>query len=803
MPGIHVRASGKLDWVEREKEPILTVPGSYWLCHKKNIYKFTFKYHRSSKDTKEFSYGKELMKVIRRIIKSQPRQGQQFGTRHLLVTYNHSSWTRQDKMFAMLKFRDRTNATAFPRAFVLIVKILPTNPTFENGKEFEDELIVYEKSTRRSQWNNSSIDKQDDISNSDETLQKSRLPSTISSNGLSSDLPKTSSDNVKSNGTRVNTPVTRSMRSSERQKRVSSASFLAGLDDLPLIEKYLSEQQDQSNLDNSTATNQECLNELQETVDMPYQYLIEREIERSKSRLTRSSNAQKMAVDESIEKAPKEKRIGESATPRSRTPRLQSSSNIIDNATARSSNITDLVMEGLMFTIRQDQDSVTVVEQKTKLEPDEVLENSEKIETKEGAECLVNSSLLKLENLVTKIEMSSNAKTNKYEDDQCTQLNSLSAIDLNNKDNEEEAGEQEDVEDVEVDDIQEVEVDSKEQDKNTQKLSEKNFDDEIEEYTALNLETIDDHQSQEEKSLILTSHQQSFKNSLEKKIDDVPLVTINLSNVHDILNSDFKDECSSTFSEIHSLHEESEVNEDFEDSEEDFELQDHPDVSIEEDNAKLHDNKEDNEEESHVDIEEDEEDEDIIPEALCKNNQDCIDDNVGYEISTDSEENNLLMDDIEIEQSSNVPEQTPPQNKSSRPRIISSEVVQYDLSSIRSLNLRRKIESESSNQNTSNTNDFEKSPCNSGTQVNKESITSTEKSNKIAEKINEPTVLTRRRLTAKRRLCSQKQEDDNGEVKIEMDKFVKHMTQGVRVVLERLDLEKTFGRLKRNGCFKV
>jgi hypothetical protein len=70
----------------------------------------------------------------------------------------------------------------------------------------------------------------------------------------------------------------------------------------------------------------------------------------------------------------------------------------------RSSNITDLVMEGLMFTIKQDKDSVAVIEQKTKLEVDEVLENSEKVETKAGEKCLLNSSLLRLENLVTMID---------------------------------------------------------------------------------------------------------------------------------------------------------------------------------------------------------------------------------------------------------------------------------------------------------------------------------------------------------------------------------------------------------------
>lgn len=75
-----------------------------------------------------------------------------------------------------------------------------------------------------------------------------------------------------------------------------------------------------------------------------------------------------------------------------------------NNKILRSSNITDLVMEGLMFTIRQDQDSVAVIEQKTKLEVDEVLENSEKVETEAGEKCLLNSSLLRLENLITMID---------------------------------------------------------------------------------------------------------------------------------------------------------------------------------------------------------------------------------------------------------------------------------------------------------------------------------------------------------------------------------------------------------------
>ena len=47
MPGIHVHTLGRLHWEDNDHEPILTVPGSYWLCRKNSIYKFTFKFHKS------------------------------------------------------------------------------------------------------------------------------------------------------------------------------------------------------------------------------------------------------------------------------------------------------------------------------------------------------------------------------------------------------------------------------------------------------------------------------------------------------------------------------------------------------------------------------------------------------------------------------------------------------------------------------------------------------------------------------------------------------------------------------------
>ncbi|XP_063992058.1 uncharacterized protein LOC135170288 [Diachasmimorpha longicaudata] len=333
MPGIHVRTFSNCGWDNGEKEPLLTVPGSYWLCCKQNIYKFTFKHHKSMRPLRDFAHARELMKVVRKIIKLQPRQGQQFCTRHLLVTYNHSSWTRQDKMFAMLKFRDHPEAVAYPHAFILTIKMTSPNTVPSRSSAL---------AVKPSPGDDSSTD---------------------SSTGL--------------------TPLPAS------QKKIKSASFFGNLA-LPLVEKYLHEQKDPPP---PCEKPRELLNDVQETADMPYQYLIEREIEKTNAKVAKISQ-NTMKCD------PQAQNHEITTSPRGRsTP----GSSAIDS-TSKSADITDLVMEGLMFTIRQDKDSVTVVEQKTKLEPDEVLENSEKVEGRTG-ECLVNSSLLKLENLVGKIEI--------------------------------------------------------------------------------------------------------------------------------------------------------------------------------------------------------------------------------------------------------------------------------------------------------------------------------------------------------------------------------------------------------------
>ena len=127
-----------------------------------------------------------------------------------------------------------------------------------------------------------------------------------------------------------------------------------------------------------------------DSVNLPYQYLIEKEIENAKQNTLEEVNEKDTTNNTEITK------IEDPPCPKKKKNTLE---------VPRSSDITDLVMEGLMFTIRQGQDAIAVIEQKTKLEVDEVLENSEKIETEEGEKCLRNSILLGLENLVTMIKL--------------------------------------------------------------------------------------------------------------------------------------------------------------------------------------------------------------------------------------------------------------------------------------------------------------------------------------------------------------------------------------------------------------
>lgn len=568
MPGIHVRTFSQFDWLDQEKESLLTIPGSYWLCHKKNIYKFIFRYHRTVKNTMQFSYGRELLKIIRRIIKCHPTQGQQFGTQHLLVTYNCTSWTRQDKMFAIMKFQQRTNAAAFSHAFVLTIRIFsssehslfdlkyPIVKEADAGTTFKDlsaSLDTEEKiintvlsATDKVSSRKDAIcqpKKIDQISkyNGIEDILSKALKTTINSNfqddgvkdsaifcenldkKIKSDITtaETTTHSIDKHNTEFHNNVQESKSidcNTERyeknveqcsidcvqeqslraektdkieikkahgmkeeketellvmqkqkqhiqdvQKYKTSSSlkpFLTGITKGSVNDWLLSNKQNFHEKavekdDICTIDNKDNLDDDKETIseniidpsDVPVcQYFIKKEVENAKPNLIMDQLVQKnlqteinkdcvskmIKENKSIHTEQKDiynklanlefqennkqhtsmnidcKQSEDNMHSKSYKTRKQKSKEsekkAIPDKVLRSSNITDLVMEGLMFTIRQDQDSVAVIEQKTKLEMDEVLENSEKVETKAGEKCLLNSSLLKLENLVTMID---------------------------------------------------------------------------------------------------------------------------------------------------------------------------------------------------------------------------------------------------------------------------------------------------------------------------------------------------------------------------------------------------------------
>ncbi|XP_011642333.1 uncharacterized protein LOC105430458 [Pogonomyrmex barbatus] len=560
MPGIHVRTLSQLDWLDQEKESLLTIPGSYWLCHKKNIYKFIFRYHRTMKNTMQFSYGRELLKIIRRIIKCNPTQGQQFGTQHLLVTYNCTSWTRQDKMFAILKFQQRTNAAAFSHAFVLTIKIYPSEHSLFDlkypivkeagaGSTFKDLNVPLDTEEKIDSTITSAIDKVssskticqtkkiDQISkyNSEIRLNETTINSNFQNDNIkdstifhdstdkkiesATTITEAHFDNrqdtefyntreskstncnsekwekkieqhsldsvqeqqyIKANKINIEIKKEDTSEGKETQSIIIQKQELDVLDiqnyeifsslkplteikkdnanesllsnklnfDKKLIEKdCIHTINNKINLDNKEMINKDIVN----SSNVLYQHVIEKEIETAEHNLTvdetirnnlqteikninkdyipnmKISNKSEytkqrdycneitdikskendkrhtnilMDIDDKQSQNNMYNKLYKARKQKSR----ESERKIVPDKVMRSSNITDLVMEGLMFTIRQDQDSVAVIEQKTKLEMDEVLENSEKVETEAGGKCLLNSSLLRLENLITMID---------------------------------------------------------------------------------------------------------------------------------------------------------------------------------------------------------------------------------------------------------------------------------------------------------------------------------------------------------------------------------------------------------------
>ncbi|KAK2580214.1 hypothetical protein KPH14_012474 [Odynerus spinipes] len=433
---------------------------------KKNLY------HRTDRNAKEFTYGKELMKVVRRIIKSQPRQGQQFCTKHILATYNHTSWTRQDKMFAMLKFQEHTKVATVSRAITLTVKVFKTENSMPNdmifhakneqeaikslihiNKEYTNEDIkendkVDIESSNDNGLKINSEDSDKHISNLNINYNSSNLNSPTSINNSDiTDKPKITKHNKKSSLSKSANTEKRNVRKNkeysvlfeeERTKKNECHDNIETLSSLNQFEfneiteqeKNKAQQINSNSADDINGANDEGVTD---SVNLPYQYLIEKEIENARkqsvciSLLDDNKLIQKHAKDElginsSIKSENKHTKkvikenneCDKNVTKEKLSETSKSNEEEHTKNTSKSSNITDLIMKGCMFTIQQDKDSVSVLEQKTKSDVDEVLENSEKVETKEGEKCLLNSSLLKLENLVTMIEAPKKNITSNY-----------------------------------------------------------------------------------------------------------------------------------------------------------------------------------------------------------------------------------------------------------------------------------------------------------------------------------------------------------------------------------------------------
>ncbi|XP_076283883.1 uncharacterized protein LOC143210682 [Lasioglossum baleicum] len=419
MPGIYVRKTSWINWMQQRENLVLTVPGSYWLCHKHNIYKFIFTYHRTIRNLKHFDYGRELMKIIRRIIKNPPRQGQQFSTNNLLVTYNNTSWTRQDKIFAMTKFKERS-AAAFSHAFVLTIKVLSFLESSEQAIKYavttcSDELLSWNNKELVHSFNNELPECRDQCDSSKEKVFEQKTDKQLDDNFTLNKMSKNSTNKELVNDRQK---LKRSKATNEKSKRENSCTVSDKHSTLSTVEenRLISNQLEDSNIENKDCGNEGDKDIIQNNItefdnneidftntdsaNLPYQYLIEREIEDAKFGTTRKRKRQDASEKCSIASVDLVTDVSETEESDSSTKRKRG----FDNITPRSSDITDLVMEGLMFTIRQGQGTVAVIEQKTKLELDEVLENSEKIETVKGEKCLRNSSLLGLENLITMIE---------------------------------------------------------------------------------------------------------------------------------------------------------------------------------------------------------------------------------------------------------------------------------------------------------------------------------------------------------------------------------------------------------------
>ncbi|XP_046433413.1 TNF receptor-associated factor family protein DDB_G0272098-like isoform X1 [Neodiprion virginianus] len=385
MPGIRISGIGKSDRTGQvQAQPTLNVPGSYWLSNKQNIYKFTFKYNEPTRYTKEFPYKEELMKIIRRIIKSQPSQGE-LSTVHLSITYKHTFWTRQDKMFAMLKFCNRQGAAAFPQAFILTISIVDNMANQTSGPRITQGDLdlrcpnsnVFQSSTVLSSPVATTVSDKTILPWAEANINRTRLSRHP---GCNNELTKTeivAVDVSASKRTCAGSDFD-GFRNVHESLEGTTTKCISGVGMQWLDTRTTIQSQVKKYHNTQLVTADDSVEYSQDT------YSAHPRTERDElSNIQVTGNTNKDKGDQEIEGLRKESQ----------------------QIYPRSLNITDLVMGGLMFTIKQDENNVKVVEQRTKMELDEVLENSEKIETKEGSRCLVNSSLLGLENLVTNIEI--------------------------------------------------------------------------------------------------------------------------------------------------------------------------------------------------------------------------------------------------------------------------------------------------------------------------------------------------------------------------------------------------------------
>ncbi|KOX77027.1 hypothetical protein WN51_10421 [Melipona quadrifasciata] len=353
------------------------------------------------------------------------------GSKLKLIDKNHTSWTRQDKIFAMLKFKERS-VVASSYAFILTIKVVNLKQNSDNTISQDHSLIYQNENSNNTHKSENKIEQENEKC----LLHSSKIDNPKTNKQCDNvQILKYENKSIQLNNNNMKTNFKELSLSEESTKqplnnnedkfKFCKDTNIFKVHMSPKDSKALNDKMEQSNVNcvqnqdirhqlsdyridinkyniekgktNSISNSNKMLNGNSviddantDSVNLPYQYLIEKEIENAKQNTLGEVNKKDTTTNTEITE------IEDPSCSKKKKDTLEVS---------RSSDITDLVMEGLMFTIRQGQDAITVIEQKTKLEIDEVLENSEKIETEEGEKCLRNSSLLGLENIVRMIEL--------------------------------------------------------------------------------------------------------------------------------------------------------------------------------------------------------------------------------------------------------------------------------------------------------------------------------------------------------------------------------------------------------------